>query len=109
MESFSNFTYFLSRVPSNRLFRVELLVHGNRIESNGTWDIARALKKFPNLEVFKFDGYFNHIKTQGVKPITILLQKLTKLRHLSLDFDLNYIENEGGRLLGSSIHFLNNL
>lgn len=91
LEAFSNFSYYLSKVPANRLFRVELLVHGNRIESNGTWDISRALKKFTNIEVLRFDGYFNHIKTQGVKPISILVQKMRGLRQLSLNFDLNFI------------------
>lgn len=55
-------------------------------------DIAKSLKQFVYLQNFKFDAYFNSLKSKGVKPISLLLKRLQRLKLLSLDFDLNYIE-----------------
>lgn len=88
---------------------MELFVRSNRIEDNGTLYIAKALKNFNQLSLFKFDAYFNHLKRNAVKPINLLIKRMTGLKILTLNFDFNYIENEGGQLLGKAIINLNQL
>ena len=105
-QAFENFTYYLASVPSESLTNFEILVRGNRIEENGTFAIARTLKRFTKLESLKIDTYFNNLKTKGVKPIALLLRFLPSLKILDLNFDLNYIETEGGKLIGTAIRGL---
>lgn len=70
---------------------IELLIRNNRIESNGTIPIVKALKHFRKLSLFKFDAYFNYLKAPGVKYMSQLFRRLTNLKFLVLNFDLNYI------------------
>ena len=84
-------------------------MRSNRIEENGTLYIAKALKNFNQLSVFKFDAYFNNLKRNAVKPINLLVKRMTALQILALNFDFNYIENEGGKLLGKAITNLTRL
>jgi hypothetical protein len=65
--------------------------------------IAKGLKNFNRLSIFKFDVYFNNLKKKAVKPINLLVKKMTALKILTLNFDFNYIETEGGEQLGKAI------
>jgi hypothetical protein len=57
----------------------------------------------------KLDAYFNKLKSSGVRPISLLLRMLPRLKLLVLNFDLNSIETEGGQLLGMAIRELTQL
>lgn len=71
--------------------------------------IAKALKNFNQLSIFKFDAYFNNLKRKAVKPISLLVKRWTALKILTLNFDFNYIENEGGELIGKALPTLTDL
>lgn len=99
----------MSNLQSDKLRKVEINLRGNSLDSNGTMNIAQSLKRFSNMEVFKLDTYFNNMKSVGVKPISLLIRKWKGLKTLYLNFDLNYIETEGGKLIGEGIKGLEEL
>ena len=90
--AFDHFPHFISSLQRDKLTKLELILHGNKIKQNCTWDIARSLKQFTDLEAVTFDAYFNNLKAQGVRPIALLLKLMPRLKHLTLNLDLNYIE-----------------
>ena len=82
---------------------LDLNLYANKIGAEGAEIVAKAIKSQKHLDTLGLDLYFNNITEVGTQAICDSIDeiKTASLKTLSLNFDFNYIKNEGAKALGT--------
>lgn len=94
--------YLKTHLSRANLKELDLNLYANKIGPEGSLLVAEALKTQKNLNWLSVDVYFNNITEIGTEYICDGVEAIKHegLKYLNLNFDFNYIKNEGAKAIG---------
>lgn len=81
---------------------MELNFYANKLGEEGAKIISEAILSQKALNELTLDLYFNNITETGTQFITQSVASINNdhLKYVNLNFDFNYIKNDGGKSIG---------